>query len=98
MLKCDKQKAPNNKLFRSKTQQVPLSIHLCGRGVHSLPLNSSLGHISHALSVATGRIPPLFCAAKLSVKKVKTSLESCLFTKSWRYLGVNQLTCELTTP
>ena len=36
------------------------NVHLCG--VHSLPLNSLLGHISHALSVATGRIPSLSCA------------------------------------
>ena len=45
-----------------KTKNIHLSVYLCGRGVHSLPLNSLLGHISHALSVATGRIPSLFCA------------------------------------
>ena len=44
-----------------KTKNVHLVVHVCGRGVHSLPLNSLLGHISHALSVATGRIPSLFC-------------------------------------
>ena len=43
-----------------KTSNIHLSAHLCGRGVHSLPLNSLLDHISHALSVTTGRIP-LFC-------------------------------------
>ena len=45
-----------------KTKNVHLFVHLCARGEHSLPLNSLLGHISHALSVATGRIPSLFCA------------------------------------
>ena len=39
-----------------KTSNIHLSAYLCGRGVYSLPLNSLLGHISHALSVATGRI------------------------------------------
>ena len=44
-----------------KTKTVHLPIHLWARGVHSLPLNNLLGHISCALSVATGRIPSSFC-------------------------------------
>ena len=53
---------------RKTPQQVSIALCVknCGRGVrrgvHFMLLNSLLGHISHALSVATGRIPSLFCA------------------------------------
>ena len=71
-----------------KTKNIHLSVHLCGRGVHSLPLNSLLGHISHALSVATGRIPSLFCAGRNEIalrcfrfKDMIRTIYDCVRTK-----------------
>ena len=74
-------------------------MRLCGRGVHSLPVNSLLDHISRALSVATGRIPSLFCAMyvySLSLPQQKHTIKlnivichSCIVIKLLHQLRVD---------